>query len=403
MNDAHRSTIKMGLLIIGCSAWLGACQTAAVTPQHGRLGMNGGFGYIEAPEYKSGEPLEPAQALDLSAIQSLDKIMPKLLEKRVIFVGETHDRYDHHLNQLDIIRRTYENSNELAIGMEFFQLPFQPVLDAYIAGKIDEKEFLRKSEYFQRWRVDYRNYRPIIRYAKEKGIPLLALDLSEELRRKIVRNEMNNLSAGEIAQIPKEIDRSNQDYREMLQDIFAMHPDSADFERFMEVQLSRDEAMAQTAATYLQQHPKARMVILAGGGHLVYRFGIPSRLTRRIDAPSVVVLNDSIKQYDNQVADYMLLPAPLRLPKEVRMGVVLDTTKAGQLSINGFAEDSPALAAGLKKGDRLLSLDSQPLTQMADLKIALLDKNAGDKVQVKVQRAGWFGTEKELGFEVPLY
>lgn len=400
MNNLYLSTIKFGVFALGVVT-LTACQTA--TSPHARMSMNGGFGYTEAQEYKAGDPIEPPQSLDLSAIQPLDKIMPKLLEKRVIFVGETHDRFDHHLNQLDIIRRTHENSKEMAIGMEFFQLPFQPVLDDYIAGKIDEKEFLRKSEYFQRWRIDYRNYRPIIRYAKEHGIPLLALDLSEELRRKIVRNEMDNLSASDREQLPKEIDRSNNDYREMLQSIFAMHPDSADFERFVEVQLSRDEAMAQTAATYLQQHPKARMVILAGGGHMVYRFGIPSRLSRRIDAPSAVVLNDSIKQYDNLVADYILLPAPLRLPKEVRMGMVLDTSKSGQLDIKGFADDSPAIAVGLKKGDRLLSIDGQPMTQMADLKIALLDKNAGDKVQVKVQRAGWFGAQNELGFEVPLY
>lgn len=400
MNNFN-STTKAGAFALCCAVALTACQTA--TSPHARMSMNGGFGYTEAQEYKAGDPIEPPQSLDLSAIQPLDKIMPKLLEKRVIFVGETHDRFDHHLNQLDIIRRTYENSKEMAIGMEFFQLPFQPVLDDYIAGKIDEKEFLRKSEYFQRWRIDYRNYRPIIRYAKENGIPLLALDLSEELRRKIVRNEMDNLSASDREQLPKEIDRSNTDYRDMLQSIFAMHPDSADFERFVEVQLSRDEAMAQTAATYLQQHPKARMVILAGGGHMVYRFGIPSRLSRRIDAPSAVVLNDSIKQYDNLVADYILLPAPLRLPKEVRMGMVLDTSKSGQLDIKGFADDSPAIAVGLKKGDRLLSIDGQSMTQMADLKIALLDKNAGDKVQVKVQRTGWFGAQNELGFEVPLY
>ncbi len=401
MNNHSYSTTKLGAFALCCTVALSACQTAG--SPHAHMSMNGGYGYTEVQEYKVGDPIEPPQALDLSAIQPLDKIMPKLLEKRVIFVGETHDRFDHHLNQLDIIRRTYENSKEMAIGMEYFQQPFQPVLDDYIAGKIDEKEFLRKSEYFQRWRIDYRNYRPIIRFAKEKGIPLLALDLSEELRNKISHNEMGNLSAGEAAQLPKEIDRSNNDYRDMLQSIFAMHPNSADFERFVETQLSRDEAMAQTAATYLLQHPQARMVILAGGGHMVYRFGIPSRLTRRIDAPSVVVLNDSIKQYDNLVADYMLLPAPLRLPKEVRMGVILDTSKIGQLSINGFADDSPAIAVGLKKGDRVVSIDGQPMTQMADLKIALLDKNVGDKVQVKVQRAGWFGAQNELGFEVPLY
>ena len=38
--------------------------------------------------------------------------------------------------------------------MEFFQQPFQPALDDYIAGKIDEKEFLKKSEYYLRWRIE---------------------------------------------------------------------------------------------------------------------------------------------------------------------------------------------------------------------------------------------------------
>lgn len=393
--------IQKALPIAACLA-LAACQSA-VKP-HGGMSMNHEqFANAGAPEFKAGDVYEAPHVLDLSAIQELTLFMPKLLQKRVIYVGETHDRFDHHLNQLEVIRRAYEDNHALAIGMEFFQQPFQPALDDYIAGKIDEKEFLRKSEYYLRWRIDYRHYRPIIRFAREKGIPLVALDIADELKRKVTRNDLGQLSEAESAQLAREVDRTNKDYRDMLSAIFAMHPDSSDFERFVETQLARDEAMAQRAADYLQKHPASRMVVLAGGGHLVYGYGIPSRIKRRLDVPSAIVLNDSLRDYDANVADYLLMPNPLRLPKEARLGVLLDTSQPGQLNITSFADGSPAIPAGLEKGDRLLSIDGQPVPQMAELKIALLDKSPGDKVQVKVQRAGWFGGHKELGFEVVLY
>ncbi|MDD4881734.1 MAG: hypothetical protein PHX10_09180, partial [Gallionellaceae bacterium] len=49
--------------------------------------------HAESPE--SG--VACCQALDLHARTTLDSLMPGLLDKQVIFVGETHDRYEHHL------------------------------------------------------------------------------------------------------------------------------------------------------------------------------------------------------------------------------------------------------------------------------------------------------------------
>ena len=107
-------------------------------------------------------------------LQSLATIIPALAEKRVVFIGETHDRFDHHLNQLAVIQRLHEQDPRWVIGLEYFQQPYQEYLDAYIAGTIDERTFLEKTEYFQRWRFDYRLYRPIFQYAREQGIPAAA-------------------------------------------------------------------------------------------------------------------------------------------------------------------------------------------------------------------------------------
>lgn len=390
------------LCIAAAASLLAGCQS---TPNpHARVGMSfDRHGFDDAAEYKPGEALDPPRVLDLNAVKPLDQWLPKLLDQRVIYVGETHDRFDHHLNQLEIIRRAYASNKKIAIGMEFFQQPFQFALDDYTSGRSSEKEFLKKSEYYLRWRIDYRNYRPILQFARENKIPVLALDVAEEVRRKIARGETASLTDAEKAQIPAEIDRGNTDYRAMLQTIFAMHPDSSDLDRFVEVQLTRDEAMAQTAAAWMTANPDGLLVVLAGGGHLVYGHGIPDRVKRRTGADGVIVLNDSVKQFEAGVGDYLLMPTPLRLSKEARIGAILDTSTPGELRVTGFSEGSPAEKAGIETGDRLLSIDGQDVASMADLKIALLDKNPGDKLPVRVQRKGWFGSEKELGFDVTLY
>ena len=38
------------------------------------------------------------QALDLDVTPAMDSVVSQLAGKRVVFVGEIHDRYDHHLN-----------------------------------------------------------------------------------------------------------------------------------------------------------------------------------------------------------------------------------------------------------------------------------------------------------------
>lgn len=83
-------------------------------------------------------PVE-SRALAPSALLDLDGVAARLTERQTVFVGESHNRYEHHLNQLEIIRRLHAAHPDLAIGMEYFQQPFQRYLDEYIAGTLDEK------------------------------------------------------------------------------------------------------------------------------------------------------------------------------------------------------------------------------------------------------------------------
>jgi uncharacterized iron-regulated protein len=55
----------------------------------------------------------PLQAVVLEPALSIDTLAAKIANQRVIFIGETHERYDHHLNQLAIIRRLHQLNPKL--------------------------------------------------------------------------------------------------------------------------------------------------------------------------------------------------------------------------------------------------------------------------------------------------
>lgn len=387
-------SLLAGVLIFGAGQLLGNPGMRHAAP-HGATPKHD-------PAKASNDP--QTRVLDLAALSDMDGLIDKLAEKRVVFVGEQHDRYDHHLNQLAVIKGLFQRHPDLVIGLEFFQQPFQADLDAYIAGDIDEREFLKRSEYFSRWRYDYRLYRPIIRFAKENGIALIALNVPKELTEKVAKKGFAGLDEADKAQIPQDIDRDDAAYRSRIRQVFDHHPNAEEknFEHFLDAQLLWDEGMAEQAAEYLRQHPDKRMVLLAGSGHLMYGQGIPKRLQRRLPVDAAIVLNAAQFDMDPALADFLLFPQRIDLPRTGLMGVFLDTEKDG-VSIKGFSDDSPAETSGLKKGDRILSIAGVNIESYSDIRLSLMDHAVGEKVDVKVERENLILDDEQLTFSVTLH
>jgi uncharacterized iron-regulated protein len=344
--------------------------------------------------------------IDLNALSTMDQLIEKLASKRVIFVGETHDRYEDHLDQLTVIEGLHRKGRDLAIGMEMFQQPFQSYLNAYVKGEISEKELLRKTEYFDRWRFDYRLYRPILRFAREYRIPLVALNLEKEITEKVGKGGLDSLSPQERARIPSDIDRDDQDYRKRIKTVFEQHPraDEKDFERFLEVQLLWDEGMAERAARYLREHPEKTLIVLAGTGHLEYGQGIPRRLLRRVSAESAILLDGKQRGLDPEIADFLLYPQPVPLPASGQLGVLLDMDSKGEgVAVKNFAESSSAEDAGMEEGDRIFAVGGDPVASYSDIRITLLGRRPGEKLSVEVLRKHLFWRGERLTLEVQLH
>jgi uncharacterized iron-regulated protein len=340
-------------------------------------------------------------AIDLDATIPLDKLAAQLVSKRVVFVAEIHSRYDHHLNQLEIIRRLFQLYPELAIGVEYFQQPFQPQVDEYIAGRATEKEFLRAAEYYQGWGWDYRLYAPILRFAREHRIPVRALNVPNALASAVGKVGIAGLSGQQRASLPKEIRPADEAYRRRLREAFEAHgaAKAGAFEHFVEAQLVWDEGMAESAAAYLNANPSRRMVILAGSGHIAFRDGIPERLERRTKATYAIVLNSG-GEVEAHMADYLLLSNKQELPAAGVLGISLG--EDGECRIRSLSPTGSGAKAGLKRGDVLVEIDGQTIKGIADMHLALWDKKPGDRVRVSVRRKRRFRAVAVRSFEIEL-
>lgn len=315
-----------------------------------------------------------------------EALVDRLAAARIVMIGETHDRYDHHINQLELICRLHERHPDLAIGLEFFQQPFQDALDAYVAGRIDAAQMLVRTEYYDRWQFDYRLYAPILEFAHEHHIPLVALNAPKEIASKVAQQGISGLSEEERAQLPAQIHRDIPGYRERLQAIYDEHPEIQDMslENFIEAQLVWDESMAERAARYLDAHPDRHLVVLAGDGH-VTRSGIPARFALRSAVAAVNVLQGDPQDPPAGDADYLLVSEAIELARGGMLGVFLDTA-GDRVAILAFTQNSAAQEIGMREADEIVELDGKPIAHLADLKLALIDKRPGDVVAVRVER-----------------
>ena len=376
MQFAVLTTLAAGLAVgFIASAGITACTAEATAGR--TLAANGG---ASAPAVREVDPSDAA---------AMDRLLDHLTRERVILVGETHDRYDHHLNQLAVIRGLRERGLDLAVGMEFFQLPFQPALDDYVAGRIDEKEMLRQSQWYERWRFDYRLYRDILTYAREHGIPLVALNPASETVARVSADGVAALGEAERERLGLGPDDDTTALAARLAPIFAAHAHggSGDMQRFVDVQRLWDAHMARTAADYLREHPGRRLVILAGSGHVVPADAIPGRLARMGFPDSVTIATGPAERYAGGALDLLFTERDAALAPAGRMGLSLISAADG-VRVQGVDEGVRTGGPTLREGDRILAIDGETVSGIGDVRLALLDRRAGESLAVDIARAG---------------
>ena len=375
--------------------------------KYSKLVFSGGRNVVKETEtsergiqYEVGAPV---RGIATTNVLSFPEIVSRVADKTIVYAGEKHDQYGDHLLQLEMIRDLHQRYPKLAIGMEMFQRRYQEAVDDYISGKTDTQTFLKRSHYLTAWRFNYHLYEDILLYAREQKIPVIALNQANEVVSKVASHGLDQLTPGEKAQIPAEMDLNDKAYKERLRGVFEMHQsdfpgDTAlrNFEYFYEAQVLWDETMAQSIAAFLKDRPAFNLVVLAGSGHLAYGSGIPKRAYRRIAKPYTIILPDSGALPEPAMADFIVFPNKIDAPPEAKLGVILDTSNE-QFAVADLVEGGGAQKAGLEKGDILLAVGGVKVKDMEDIQATLAPKYVGDTVKVRVRR-----DKAELEFMVKL-
>lgn len=229
--------------------------------------------------------------------------MVALRTNKVVYVGERHDAPADHAVQYAILRRLHHAEPSLAIGMEMFQAPFQEPLSQWSEGLIDETVLRRETEYDERWGFDFSLYRPILEYARNRGIEVIALNAPREIVHTVAKDGVGSLDPQVAARLP-DLELDNAEHRAMFNAEFDIGEHGAEeaVEQYYQAQVVWDETMgSRVAETLARSDGPAKMLVLAGRVHVKYGLGIPKRAAKRGARPYVVVLPVSDRELKDEL------------------------------------------------------------------------------------------------------
>jgi uncharacterized iron-regulated protein len=360
---------------------------------------------IESP-YRAPSTLEKGQILHAATGRLLTKaeLLDYLARYPIVYVGETHDSVDDHAVELEILKGLLERLPAgVALGLEMLRRPSQPEADAYIRGEMQEKDFHRVWQ--RNWGNTFLYYREILRYSRDQGVPLVALNAAADLK-EAVRQGLDHLEPAISTRLP-EMDLDDPYHQALIKSIFGGHiKGPSQVETFYRIQVLWDETMAQTAAAYLTS-PAGRdkhLLIFAGGNHVRYGLGIPRRLFRRLPLPYVIVEPYAVEIPEKKRKELMQVDLP-ELPmrsadiywavgyedleaQRVRLGVQIEQAKGNGTRVLSIAPGSPAAKAGIKVGDVIVAVDGEPIGEVFDLTYQVGLHKPGDTGKVEVVRNG---------------
>ncbi len=221
----------------------------------------------------------PGQWWQTGQVVTSQALLAQAAEQQVVLLGEQHDAIDHHRWQLHTLAGLHALRADMVIGLEMLPRGAQLILDQWVAGQLTEQALLTESQWNEAWGFDAQLYLPIFHFARLQQIPLLALNITPELRQRLSREGFDSVPAEQRHAIPAPLPASPA-YQDRLADVFAQHgmgqENPAMLERFTQAQLTWDIAMAYGLAEASKQG--AFVVGLMGLGHVTYGHGVAHQL-----------------------------------------------------------------------------------------------------------------------------
>lgn len=222
--------------------------------------------------------LAPGDWWQRGKVTPASRVIAQAAAQDVVLIGERHDQMAYHRFELQTLAGLAAHRDDMVIGLEMLPRSAQPVLDAWVAGGLSEDALLSQSRWDEAWGYDPAMYLPILHFARMNRIPLVALNIAPELRRRLADDGFDAVPAAERHGIAPPAAPSLA-YRKRLRAIYDAHPLEQSFTTFLQAQLAWDTAMADALEKASADGQLA--VGLMGMGHMLYNDGVAYQLAER--------------------------------------------------------------------------------------------------------------------------
>lgn len=232
-----------------------------------------------------------------------------------ILLGESHTSACDHRAQAAFIAALLAEGARPAIGLEMVPRDGQPALDEFSRGATPLDKLSAALDWPKTWGYDFELYKPVFAVADWARLPMHGLNVPQRVVRQVSRGGLESVPEADRAWLPPSLIAPAPEQRATLTAIFREHaamragraglagqqpaaPDAAPspapagtdeaLERFLLVQSLWDSGMAHEAVRVRVAHG-GPVVVLAGGGHVEFGWGIARRI-RLLDPDARVLL-----------------------------------------------------------------------------------------------------------------
>jgi len=220
---------------------------------------------------------------------SMQGLAKQLLNYNAAFFGELHDDILMHELELELLEQLHTYTTDIAISMEMFERDTQGILDQYLLGEISDEEFIQTSRAWPNYLTDYK---PIVDFAKENRIHVIAANIPRRFANMISKlgmDALDSLSAEEKKFAPKRHTVFEDEYKERF--LAAMqsnmeHSDGKKMKMKMNLDLMyaaqciKDDTMAESMFNYIKYNRKKLVLHYNGDFHSQKHLGTAQKLQR---------------------------------------------------------------------------------------------------------------------------
>jgi uncharacterized iron-regulated protein len=341
--------------------------------------------------------------------RTTDQVFAEFARQQVVLLGETHEDAEHHRWQLHTIAGLHALRHRLVLGFEMFPRRVQPVLNDWVAGRLDEATFLQRSEWSRVWGFDFHLYLPIFQFARMHRIPMLALNVERQLVTRVGDEGWAAIPVTEREGVsdpapPSEtyVVRLHGSYLDHQppgghQAVSRKPPSEEDlkdpkFRRFVEAMQLWDRAMAQRIVEAARGQDAPLVVAIMGSGHVRNGDGVPRQLrdlgVNRFASALPWDTSASCDELAVGIADVVFgvesRPEPAR-PARPRLGISIDADPAGVL-VRSVVPGSIAEQAGIRAGDIILRIAGESAARTENVVEAVQRQAPGTWLPLTVKR-----------------